>query len=591
MFTRRGALLGLLAVLVLVPGLFAQDDFNSIIEKKGIEIDMRSSGRMIASDLATNGFALTPDTPGPITGITTVPQIQLRGFNVQANSPDLDNFFSLAGFRTFLNVTQSETSIAARGRNIVATYNTSAGQEFLFIYPYLYRTKLLLSGYSTSNDGGQSWTSGFFPGMPGSYFTYGDPVVGVDRLGNFYFAGMGTNAAGLFTIQVNKSGDGGRTFADAVLVQQDDAADKEWLAVGPDPVVKNRDNVYVTWTSFRSGGTQLRFGRSTDGGATFTAKTIYVAEDKYPLYPSLQFSNPYVDPITGVLYVPFMHSGYTDQDYLRILVSHDAGETFSFLNFNFPGVSDPTALPILQPGDLNECGATKSGTRYSINARPSIHAGANVGGSRSGLPRWIYASRLTEQPTFAARNGVLFLAFNNNNGTTYGDGSLGSSIVFLRSDDGGATWTEPIRVNPDNDPQHVFPSLSLDTDANDVHIAYYTQHGDGSLDVDIANSHDRGNSFAANRVARVTSTSFALPPTNVPLPSASQPYATTNYDRTITQCYALGEYLSATSANGTTYVLWGDGRNQVTHPVNSLDPLSGQTHSQMDVFFQAVKAQ
>jgi hypothetical protein len=32
-------------------------------------------------------------------------------------------------------------------------------------------------------------------------------------------------------------------------------------------------------------------------------------------------------------------------------------------------------------------------------------------------------------------------------------------------------------------------------------------------------------------------------------------------------------------------------RNLITEPVNALDPISGQTHSQEDVFFQKVKAQ
>ncbi len=34
-----------------------------------------------------------------------------------------------------------------------------------------------------------------------------------------------------------------------------------------------------------------------------------------------------------------------------------------------------------------------------------------------------------------------------------------------------------------------------------------------------------------------------------------------------------------------------DARNLITEPVNSLDPISGQTHSEQDVFFQKVKAQ
>jgi hypothetical protein len=148
-------------------------------------------------------------------------------------------------------------------------------------------------------------------------------------------------------------------------------------------------------------------------------------------------------------------------------------------------------------------------------------------------------------------------------------------------------------VNPvvSTDSHHVLPSLAIDEDPNDVHVLYYTQHINGTTDVDMANSHDRGATFPANRTVRVTSTSFALAPTNIPIPSASQPYATTNYDRQIAPCYSLGEYLSVSTANGSTYALWGDERNGVTHPINALDPLSGQTHSQQDVMFQKVKAQ
>jgi hypothetical protein len=88
---------------------------------------------------------------------------------------------------------------------------------------------------------------------------------------------------------------------------------------------------------------------------------------------------------------------------------------------------------------------------------------------------------------------------------------------------------------------------------------------------------------------RVTATNFVLPPTVIRLTAAPTP--TTNYDRTIVPGYSLGEYLSVTSANGSVYALWGDARNLVTEPVNALNPLSGITHTQQDVFFQKVKAQ
>jgi len=95
-----------------------------------------------------------------------------------------------------------------------------------------------------------------------------------DRDGNFYYAGFAANAAGQFTIQVNKSVDSGRTWSAGRIVAVDANGDKEWIAVGPDPVV-DRENVYVTWTSFRPAGAQLWLGKSIDGGATWTTRAIF----------------------------------------------------------------------------------------------------------------------------------------------------------------------------------------------------------------------------------------------------------------------------------------------------------------------------
>jgi hypothetical protein len=162
----------------------------------------------------------------------------------------------------------------------------------------------------------------------------------------------------------------------------------------------------------------------------------------------------------------------------------------------------------------------------------------------------------------------------------------------MRSDDAGHTWTDPIVVNPilTSDTQHVLPSLAIDQDPNGVHISYYTQHSNTSVDLDMAYFHDRGATFPVNRTLTVTSTSFSLPPSNVPLTNAPN-YSATNFDRQIAVCYALCEYQGLTTANGSVYVAWGDGRNLITEPVNSLDPISGQTHPKMDVFFQQVKAE
>ena len=578
----------------------AQDDGEALghIKKNGIDIDVRSHGRQILDQVQQFGMLVPDDDSSPVPGDSVVSQIQTRGGNVQANDPGLDNIQTFAGFRPFVKFTQSETSVAAFGNNIVAAYNSTANTPLVQVGSSLFFTHQFISAFSTSNDGGKTWTSGFFPPLPGSIFTGGDPSIDVDRHGNFYFAGLGLSPAPEFlgTVQVNKSTDGGRTWSDAVLVQQDDGSDKEWLAVGPDPVHHNRDNVYVTWSSFQRRippatgfRSELRFGRSTDGGATWTTKTIFApAADPDPTHPRdvLQFSTPFVDPITGRLYVPFLQFGKSDADFIRILASDDAGETFSFLTFNVPGAPSPTLLAVIEPGELLDMG--------SGGVRPGIHAGPASAG-RFGLRLFRYVNRLLQvQPAFAARNGVLYLAWANSTSAVFGDPNGQSNILFIRSDDAGATWTAPIQVNPSvaTDIHHVVPSLAIGADPNDVHVAYYNQHSNEMVDVDLANSHDRGASFPSNRTLRVTSTSFALPPTvNRLFPSSPTNFATTNYDRIANAGYSLGEYMSAKAANGSVYVLWGDCRNLITQPVNPLDPISGLTHCQQDVFFQEVKAQ
>lgn len=313
------------------------------IRKLGVEVDMRSMSRVLADEVRAGGNITLGDVDHPGPGSQQGGDVQFRGGNVQVNDPKLDNIQIFPGFRPFVRFTQSETSIASYKKDIVATYNTSAGIHLIPNPngPGLISEHVFLSGFSHSSDGGKTWTSGFFPPLPGSIFTFGDPSVDVDRNGNFFFAGLGADAAGNSTIQVNKSTDGGATWSPAVLVQQDDGSDKEWLAVGPDPKNSNRDNIYVTWTSFQDDGSaQLRLGRSFDGGATWSTKVIFAPPaDPDPTHPQnfLQGSNPVVDPNTGILYVPFVNFSNADQDFIRVLISKDAGETFSLATFNVPG--------------------------------------------------------------------------------------------------------------------------------------------------------------------------------------------------------------------------------------------------------------
>jgi hypothetical protein len=93
-------------------------------------------------------------------------------------------------------------------------------------------------------------------------------------------------------------------------------------------------------------------------------------------------------------------------------------------------------------------------------------------------------------------------------------------------------------------------------------------------------------SFEAHDGERVSSVAFDLTPSNIPIPTAADPFLTTNFDRTIRPCYDLGEYLGTTVADDRPVAAWGDNRNPWTSPPDS--PAAG-VHAQPDVFFKRLK--
>lgn len=499
---------------------------------------------------------------------------------VQVNDPTLDNILVFAGTRPFEFATNSEVSLASYGRNIVVGYNSSADVGIVNIGGALFFDHVHLSGYSVSNDGGLTWTSGFIPPAPGSLETDGDPALGVDRAGNFYYASLGTDADGNFGIIVSKSTDGGRTFAPAVVAASDDGSDKEWLAIGPDPFARGRDNVYVTYTSFNDTGSELRLLKSIDGGATWSTKTLFAPVDDGVMSGAIQFSNPVVDASTGRLYIPFLHFSNLDADLVRVLVSDDGGGTFRLLRFDVAGAPDAFGFPNVTPGPLTDCGSPGGGVRQVL------HQGANLGGGRFGLPRYRQATRLITQPSAAAANGRLFIAINGSTSPAFGDPNAGSRIRLLASGDGGRSWSvSTIAPATTADPNHINPSVATDNEGESVQVGYYTQQGDEKMRVDLwTGEFDHGRVKAKG--VRPLKAPFDLAPTNNPIPSAAQPFRTTNFDRLIQPCYNLGEYMSVAWSRGGTRAAFGANPNLWTSPPGSplfTTPLS--THAQPDVFF------
>ena len=188
-------------------------------------------------------------------------------FPAIVNDPSFDyDSTRLTGF------TQSETSSAWCGNNIVVGFNDSAAFTHTAIDGQA--QAISLSGVAVSHDGGNSFVGLPFlnPGPavnPGSPFfdseLAGDPVVVCSDPQHFAYASIqeqipvdsqGNVIAAFTEMAVNGSIDGGVTWDDPVTVVQKDLnfhfLDKEWLAVDP----SNSKNLYVTYTDFQAHGTE-----------------------------------------------------------------------------------------------------------------------------------------------------------------------------------------------------------------------------------------------------------------------------------------------------------------------------------------------
>lgn len=507
--------------------------------------------------------------------------------DVQVNDPALDHIQSfpddLDNALPFESSTESETTLAASGNNIVVSYNTSAGANLVEFESHLFLSQLLLSGYSVSHDAGKTWRSGFIPPPEGGILTFGDGIVATDRSGTFYYAGLGTDADFNNGILISSSSDGGETFSPSQVIALDPGADKEWMAIGPDPKHPSRDNIYVTWTSYTDDSSRLAFSRSTDRGRTWSpAKLIYAPEDEELISSYIQFSNPVVDNSSGRLYIPFLHFSKVDTDYMRLLVSDDGGETFRFVAFNIPGAPDIYSYPFVQPGVIADCGLG-GGIRLVAKQGPAIGGGIFA---QFGLPRFLQTTRLITQPAAAAVKGRLVIALNTSTSPHFGDPAGSSQIVALYSKDGGNHWAPPTTVAQATpaDPQHFHPAVALSPGGDSFYVGYYVQQSNERLRTDLATVRILGNGLQVLGTRPLSSVAFDLAPNNVPSPFP--PYFsldTVNYDQIIVAGYSVGEYMGvAIDAVGNPIASWGDLRNTWTSPTEGIFP---GIHTQADVYF------
>jgi hypothetical protein len=508
-----------------LPSVARQQFAQHILKTKAAQL-MTAPAQLALHIQATGDNQLTPLVVGkpPVAATSgvaapAVPSAGLR--NVRVNNPALDT-------HQVDQTTQSETTIAVAGSHVAVGYNDSQ-QTGLFL-----TAGTNLTGYSYSTNGGKSFTDGGDLPNTREFVNFGDPWMGSDRSGAMYYSTLALDMFnGNLDVAVAKSTNGGKTWSTPVPVFRPPfttfySGDKDALAVGPDPVVTTRDNIYVAYDDIsfdintNQAFTGLPVARSIDGGRTWQ---LHYA-DKFILpmtgcsFQQYIGATPIVDRPTGTLYVTAEKIVVNDPNCTGaaptfsewIFKSTDGGKTFG------PGVkisdvtpATPTGLLFLGPG------------RYM---------------------------RTIEFPTIAIRGGTIYVAWN--------DGSQGRSHIRLaRSTNGGSTWAVSFVTGGGDEVQ---PALSADSSG--VHLLYYHRSPNNLLDVFAGNSVN-GNSFTTRRV---TSQSFRG---SLTIPQ---------FDPIIAFGY-MGDYIANVSHGSHDYFAWGDNRDHVT------DFMFPHGRNDPDVFF------
>ncbi len=319
--------------------------------------------------------------------------------------------------------TQSETTIAISGRNLVTAYNDSGsflGGESHF------------TGYSYSRDGGATWTDqGSLPDSTEG--DAGDPVLATDvSTGRVYLSTLGFNTGR--NIQLFRSDDNGVTFGAPVNATPGFGGtnafqDKEWIAVdnyaGP-----GQGNVYLGWRQFGGPGEGLKFTRSTDGGATWGPNrgTSILPGDGQG---SFVVVSP--DHCVNFFYLSDIFGG----NIIKVRRSCDQGVTFG---------------PAVTVADVQSTG---------VNGNLALN-----GGLRSNT-----FPHATVNPV----TGTLYVTYNDLRA------GRGADVFLTASTDGGATWSAPYRVNRDGtNNDQFFPTLAVNTTGRALMVGWYDRRADAA---------------------------------------------------------------------------------------------------------------
>ena len=315
-----------------------------------------------------------------------------------------------------------------------------------------------------SSDGGASWKTA---PVECPWGIWGDPVIGVDNSGAFYFLHLSNPPAPgnwIDRIIAQKSTDGGQNWSAGSFMglNGNKVQDKHWIATN-----MKTNELYVTWTQFDVYGSTaptdssvILFSKSSNGGQSWSAakRISQLAGNCVDNSQTAEGAVPAVGP-NGELYV-----AWSLNEKIWFDRSLDGGNTW--LNNDILVGTQPGGWDFAIPGI------------YRANGMPITTC------DTSGGPY----------------HGTLYINWGDQR-----NGSDDTDIWLSKSTDGGNTWSPPARVNNDAaGHQQFFSWMTVDQKTGWLWFVFYDRrkYNDQQTDVYMAVSKDGGLTFHNFKVSQ-----------------------------------------------------------------------------------------
>ncbi|HSK53224.1 MAG TPA: hypothetical protein VLA44_10740 [Clostridia bacterium] len=327
-------------------------------------------------------------------------------------------------------------------------------------------------GFAYSLDAGESWTNSIVPGYPmdtsaegmasplfGRHTDAGDPIAAFDNDGNLFVGGISFNRVKpsngdvyVATYGTNPHPSGyPLDYQRTVVVGKGTPSeviggifqDKPMLEVdrtgGP-----HDGNVYVCWSRFTGAGqNKAYFSRSTDGGATFS-RPISISRSNEVL--SIQGCDIAIEA-DGDVFVTFrtFTTNKNFQNGLAYARSTDGGASFSTARLI------RNIVPYAPANPARDCGdgpflCTDEFVFHRVPLEPRVTA------DQTGALPGVHLTYNAVRPDSIVPSETSY--------SSAGGGRVGQSLVYVVSSwDNGATWSDPVAVDPAATGHQFFPDI------------------------------------------------------------------------------------------------------------------------------------